>query len=305
MGFVGAVNEAARAGEGPCAAAPEQRRRARRGALAAAVATLQRRRRGRRGRPRRAARRPSAGGGLDRLARRLVRGVRTGDDPDAGPYRFRRDVDFCSGVFLLVRADCWRRLGGLDAASLPPTTKRSTSACARGRPAGVSSTSQAVSSITTSRPRRGTTGRWDCSSESLAPGCAARRVARDRVRARGGESARGAHRERLSGRRILVLDDMVPHPFEGSGCPRLRAVLALLLDQGLEVTFYPTQFPDEDWRVVSEAVPPQVEVTAATRNGRPRRVPRRAPRVLSRAAGEPPAQHEDRRRDPRATAGAV
>lgn len=37
-----------------------------------------------------------------------------GDDPDAPAYSIPRDVDYCSGAFLLVRRPLWAMLGGFD-----------------------------------------------------------------------------------------------------------------------------------------------------------------------------------------------
>src|SRR4029077_7882478 len=48
-------------------------------------------------------------------------------------------------------------------------------------------------------------------------------------------------------KRVLFMEDRVPHPWLGSGFPRARSILLSLLKQGFFVTFYPlTQF-DEAW----------------------------------------------------------
>lgn len=43
-----------------------------------------------------------------------AQGYGRGDDPDAPDYSFARDVDYCSGAFLLVRRPLWAMLGGFD-----------------------------------------------------------------------------------------------------------------------------------------------------------------------------------------------
>ncbi len=42
-----------------------------------------------------------------------------GDDPNAPPYLYRRDVDYCSGALLMTRRELFLDLGGLDTAYSP------------------------------------------------------------------------------------------------------------------------------------------------------------------------------------------
>ena len=160
----------------------------------------------------------------------------------------------------MVRADCWRRLGGLDDA-FAPAYYEEVDFCLRAKEAGWRVVYEPTAVVRHyefgdrgRRPRGGA-----AAAESVADGRAARRTARDQVRAGTGESARGAHGGRLW--------PSHPRPRRHGAAPVRRQRLSaaagtprLLLGQGLEVTFYPTQFPDEDWRVVTEAVPPLVEV---------------------------------------------
>jgi cellulose synthase/poly-beta-1,6-N-acetylglucosamine synthase-like glycosyltransferase len=41
-------------------------------------------------------------------------GYGRGDDPFAPTYMFRRDVDYCSGAFVLTPRDIWNQMGGFD-----------------------------------------------------------------------------------------------------------------------------------------------------------------------------------------------
>jgi glycosyltransferase involved in cell wall biosynthesis len=60
-------------------------------------------------------------------------------------------------------------------------------------------------------------------------------------------------------KRVLFIDDRVPHTWLGSGFPRARAILLTLLRQQCFVTFYPlTQF-DEDWPSVYSDMPGEIE----------------------------------------------
>jgi GT2 family glycosyltransferase len=42
-----------------------------------------------------------------------------GDSPTAAEYLFQRDVDYCSGAFLMTRRDLFQKMGGLDTAFSP------------------------------------------------------------------------------------------------------------------------------------------------------------------------------------------
>ncbi len=42
-----------------------------------------------------------------------------GDSPNAAEYLFQRDVDYCSGAFLMTRRDLFEKMGGLDDAFSP------------------------------------------------------------------------------------------------------------------------------------------------------------------------------------------
>ncbi len=46
-------------------------------------------------------------------------GYGRGDNPFSSTYMFRRDVDYCSGAFLLTRRSAWEKLGGFDEAYRP------------------------------------------------------------------------------------------------------------------------------------------------------------------------------------------
>ena len=58
--------------------------------------------------------RMSAGSGGHHLAQRRLVGYGRGDAPDAPPYMFERDVDYCAGAFLMTPRALFETLGGLD-----------------------------------------------------------------------------------------------------------------------------------------------------------------------------------------------
>ena len=59
---------------------------------------------------------------------------------------------------------------------------------------------------------------------------------------------------------ILVIDDRVPHQSLGSGYPRSAHILNSLCSQNLNVSFYPLQFPVDNWEDVYNTLDPTIEV---------------------------------------------
>jgi len=189
-------------------------------------------------------------------------GYGRGAAPDAPEYRFVRDVDYCSGAFLLVRRELFERLGRLDEAFVPAYYEEA-DFCFRLQKAGyrivfdpevvvrhfefASSETPAHAIELQARHREIFRERHP---ESLARRCEPDAVnvlvARSRIRD-------GA-------RRVLFIDDRVPHPSLGSGFPRSCEFVRAIVKAGHFVTFFPLQFPEDDWSKVYETLPDTVEV---------------------------------------------
>ena len=59
---------------------------------------------------------------------------------------------------------------------------------------------------------------------------------------------------------LLLIDDAVPHASLGGGYPRCRRIVSLLSQMPLNLSFYPVQFPLDDWSEVYRSLPDNVEV---------------------------------------------
>jgi len=188
-------------------------------------------------------------------------GYGRGEDPDAPPFAFTRDVDFCSAAFLLTRRSVFAQLGGFDTI-YSPAYYEDADYCARLWEAGYrvrydprvtvrhyefassESTDHAISqqrtrrAVFVSRHRQ-----WLLRRRDFAP--------------RGAVDARVHDTER---RRILVFDDRVPHTVLGSGFPRAVELVRTLVTLGWEVTFYPLWIVNEPWDEVYNELPRTVEV---------------------------------------------
>ena len=87
-----------------------------------------------------------------------------------------------------------------------------------------------------------------------------------------GREERGAEkvltaRSRKTQRRILFIDDRVPHLWLGSGFPRANAMHRAMHSLGYFVTSYPVDVIDEPWQQVYADLPREIEIM--TGMGRP------------------------------------
>lgn len=189
-------------------------------------------------------------------------GYGRGDDPALPEYRFARDVDYCSGAFLMVRRALFDALGGLDPAFAPAYYEES-DFCVRLWEHG-----QRIVYDPRVRIRH-----FEFASE-VSPGWAIELQQRNRAlfvtrhpaflagQCEPSTASLTRARARLApGRqRVLMVDDRVPLPWLGQGYPRAASWVATMAAEGHAVTLYPLQFPREDWSDVRRALPETVEV---------------------------------------------
>ncbi|HEY8574109.1 rhamnan synthesis F family protein [Phenylobacterium sp.] len=186
-----------------------------------------------------------------------------GADPWQPDFQFRRDVDYCSAAFLMVRRDLFERLGRFDEA-FAPAYYEETDLCMRIRGAGFrvaydpaievlhfefgSSESSAAALELQSRHRDRFVERHRAvlDAEHLPPQ-APQLDARIRPPPK---------------RRLLIVEDQVPYRHLGAGYPRANELLHAAHAAGWFVTFYPAFHPDADWTTAYAAVPPDVEIAA-------------------------------------------
>ncbi len=188
-------------------------------------------------------------------------GYGRGDSPHAYPYMFRRDVDFCSGAFLLTRRALFVGGGCFDEAYVPAYYEDA-DYCARLWQTGhrVVYEPQAVVQHFefASSPSRRRAEALQADRQALFVGKHAAWLDGKQSPCVGNvleaRSVRGA------ARRVLFIDDRVPYGSLGAGFPRTREMLWALQRLGCAVTFYASSFPDEDWSAVYREIPREVEV---------------------------------------------
>ena len=189
-------------------------------------------------------------------------GYGRGDSPSAPPYMFKRDVDYCSGAFLLTKRDLFLDQGGFDE-DYAPAYYEETDYCVRlwqqnkrvvYDPNAIilhyefasSTSSNTAINLQVEHKNVFATKHKNWLQSQCKPEAENILIAR-------------THR-REGQRRILFLDDRVPHLALGSGFPRSNRILLELVNMRQDVTFYPTNFPNEDWADVYQDIPREVEV---------------------------------------------
>lgn len=198
-------------------------------------------------------------------------GYGRGGDPDAGEYRFRREVDFCSGVFLLLRRSALEEAGGLDE-SFSPAYYEDADLCLRLRQHWYRILYEPEAVVR----------HWEFASSGgedqavqLQERARARFLAKhgDRLAGRaapGAESQLWARMAEPEGGRVLLVDDAAPYPWLGSGFPRSAEMIRAIRNNGSFLTLYTTAGWDSNRAALKAAVPPEVEVITGSRLALPR-----------------------------------
>lgn len=188
-------------------------------------------------------------------------GYGRGESPFAPEFMFKRDVAYCSAVFLLTRRAQFLAQGGYDEAFAPAyyeDTDYCVSLWERGLRVvydpGVSilhyefaSSASKQSAINLQTEHRKTFVAKHREWLAGQPPFSETNLLEARTHRRGAK-------------RILYLDDRVPHVQLGSGFPRSNRILKALVEMGAQVTCYSLNFPEESWSSVYRDIPGEVEV---------------------------------------------
>jgi GT2 family glycosyltransferase len=175
-----------------------------------------------------------------------------------GEFMFRRDVDYCSGAFLLTPRALWEKLGGFDERYVPCYYEE-TDYCVRLWKSGHRVVYEPAAVIL----------HYEFGSSSMSQGISWQvdNLARFRERHRAWLALQQPTSSALAGRsrpctrlRVLMIEDRVPHVKSGGGYPRANAILRELVAAGARVTLFPTAAMKEHWPQVRESVDDSVEV---------------------------------------------
>lgn len=189
-------------------------------------------------------------------------GYGRGDSPDAPAYRYLRDVDYCSGAFLMLRRALFEQLGGFDEAFAPAYYEES-DLCVRLWEAG-----HRIVCDPAVRVKHFEFASDAGSGQALALQARNRErfVAKHMDYLRGRPVSAPQHLLRArqvltdGARRLLIIDDRVPLPGLGRGYPR-AAMLAATIGGGTDaLTYYPLQVAEAEWQEVYSVLNPRTEV---------------------------------------------
>ena len=189
-------------------------------------------------------------------------GYGRGDDPELSQYMFQREVDYCSGAFLLTPRQLFTELGGFDDI-YQPAYYEETDYCVRLHQAGkkiiydpqvailhyefASSENNEQAIDLQQRNQKTFIEQHRIWLQSQYPP----------------ELGNILHASvRKEGKlRVLFIDDRIPHPYLGSGYTRGSKILQIMNNLECLITFYPTDLSySENWQDAYQDIPRTVEI---------------------------------------------
>ena len=167
-------------------------------------------------------------------------GYGRGENPDNFEFTFRRDVDYCSGAFLLTPRPIFERLGCFDE-RYAPAYYEDTDYCVRLWKQGlrVVYEPQAVVHHYESGSAATAAEVTACIAGNRLAFCNAHEEWLSRQFSPSAANLIAARSARASGKRVLFIDDHVPFPTLGSGFPRANDMIRALVRGGAQVTVFP------------------------------------------------------------------
>ncbi len=188
------------------------------------------------------------------------RGYGRGWPSGAPQAMFRRDVDYVSGALLMMRSDFFKSRGGFDR-RFKSAYYEDVDLCeaiwADGKRVVFEPSVAAIHLESTSSPNVGAAVDLMHTNRAVL---AAKYAPRFPGPAGKGDPRVLRFRADRMGQRLLFIDDRIPLARYGSGFPRARAMLEVLLELGQSVTFVPTAYHGERWEEVWAELPREIEV---------------------------------------------
>ena len=193
-------------------------------------------------------------------------GYGRGNLPTAPEYQFQRAVDYCSGAFLLTRRDLFLQLEGFDK-DYQPAYFEETDYCVRLQKLGKKIIYDPNVNIL--HYEFASSSHTGSSEQAIALMKKNQKIFQQKHKDLFSSQyptelknlifARTQAREKQ--KRLLFIDDRIPHSWLGSGYTRSHSILCNLVKLGYFVTLYPGDLRHlEDWSTVYADIPQTVEV---------------------------------------------
>lgn len=188
-----------------------------------------------------------------------------GRDPDSFEANFRRDVDYCSGAFLLTRMDVFKEFGGFNPIYAPAYYEE-TDYCLRLWESGrrvVYDPSVVIFhfEFASASARTAATAQQADNQKKFK---AIHAATLENHFTPSQENILFAREAGPRGFHLLFVDDRVPHAYLGSGFPRARAIIERFAALGAKITLCPTDDQIQSWDRVRETLNPTIEVAFGT-----------------------------------------
>lgn len=187
-------------------------------------------------------------------------GYGRGRNPEDPEFMFQREVDYCSGAFLLIKRNLFEELNGLDMDYAPAYYEES-DFCVRLKKQGYKVIYE-PNSVLTHYEFASSGGYSNASKLQIAHQEIFKEKHKDFLQSRPAPDEKNILRARDSSHkpRLLLIDDRVPLLGLGAGYPRCRHLLQDLHALGYQVSFYPLRMPHESWQDTYATLPAEVEV---------------------------------------------
>ena len=181
-------------------------------------------------------------------------------NPESPEFNFVRDVDYCSGAFLLTSVELFRDLDGFDE-SFAPAYYEESDFCVRLKQKGFRIVYDPRAEITHYEFASigGMENAHFLQLEHQKLFCSKHR---NYLRTRLKNKSFNIFKARIANQypNLLMIDDRVPHPSLGAGYPRCNDILSELSKMPINVSFYPLLFPDDTWAEIQSTLPGNIEV---------------------------------------------
>ncbi len=188
-------------------------------------------------------------------------GYARGREPTAPEVMFQRDVDYCSGAFLLTPAALFRDMGKFDERYAPAYYEEA-DYCVRlwegGRRVVYDPDAAIIHYEFGSSTKTGDALRLQAANHEAF--VTQHRAWLSRQFPASALNALPASRAQTGALRVLVMEDRVPHISLGSGYPRSNRLVQALVDAGADVSFFPMTRFIQTWPELRSALDKRVEV---------------------------------------------